>query len=169
MTPQPSALRRAVFLDRDGTLIHDPGDLSDPSGVKLLPGVPGALRQLAEADFTLIVITNQSGIGRGLYTAFDTLRCNTRLQELLAPECVDLADIYFCPHTPDDGCDCRKPEPGLLFTAAHDHRINLAQSAMIGDKMSDRAAGQAAGCRWSFCIGADVSDLAHAARLIIGR
>jgi histidinol-phosphate phosphatase family protein len=137
--------RRAVFLDRDGTLTAEVGPVTDPAVLRLLPGVGPALRSLRSGDFELVVITNQAAIGRGQMTT-DELRCvNARLRTLLRLEGVELAGILHCPHRPEDGCDCRKPEPGLLRAAARQLRVRLDESWMIGDSTRDTGAATRAG------------------------
>jgi D-glycero-D-manno-heptose 1,7-bisphosphate phosphatase len=138
-----SAGRAAVFLDRDGTLIEDPGYLADPAGVRVRPGVPEALRRLESAGFLLVVVTNQSGIGRGLHTEADYRAVNEAMFAALG---VRFAGAYHCPHEPGDGCDCRKPAPGMLIAAAREHGIDLAASYLIGDAVTDAKAAIAAGC-----------------------
>lgn len=137
---------RAVFLDRDGVLIADKGYVSRPADVEVLPGVPEALLKLQEAGWRLIVVTNQSGIGRGLFSLEDYDRVTARMCAMLP---VTLDGIFCCPHAPEDDCDCRKPKPGLLLKAAQELGIDIAQSVMIGDRLSDVEAGSAAGCRLS--------------------
>jgi D-glycero-D-manno-heptose 1,7-bisphosphate phosphatase len=137
---------KAAFLDRDGTLIFDPGYLADPDGVRLLPGVPEALRRLRDADFLLVIVSNQSGIARGLYTADDLARVHARLVELLAQEGIAFAAAEYCQHGPEDACSCRKPAPGMILAAAAALDIDLPGSAMVGDKVADVLAGLAAGC-----------------------
>lgn len=136
--------RRALFLDRDGTLIADVGYPRDPDRVVLLPGAAAALRTVP-ADVALVIITNQSGIGRGLITPAEADAVEARVAALFAREGVTFAGAYRCPHGPDDGCPCRKPRPGLLLQAAADLHLDLARSLMVGDKPSDVAAGHAAG------------------------
>lgn len=146
--------RRAIFLDRDGTLIHDPGYLSDPDGVVLLEGVAAGLRALAAAGFALVIVTNQSGIARGKYTVADYEAVAARLAAALAAEGVELLDAYFCPYHPDgttppydvDHPD-RKPSDGMWRRAAADHGIDLARSWSIGDGERDVVAGKRAGTR----------------------
>lgn len=104
------------------------------------------LRTLAEKGFLLVVVSNQSGIGRGLITEEQAAAVDRRFRELLAENGISLAGAYYCPHAPDAGCLCRKPLPGLLHTAAEALQIDLAQSYMVGDKVSDCEAGEAAGC-----------------------
>jgi D-glycero-D-manno-heptose 1,7-bisphosphate phosphatase len=139
--------RQAVFLDRDGTLIHDPGYLGDPGGVRLLPQTIAGLKLLHAGGLLLVLVGNQSGVGRGLYTYADLDRVHARLAALLAEHGLALDGAYYCPHTPWDGCACRKPEPGLLHQAARELAIDLARSFIVGDKLSDVAAGRRAGCR----------------------
>lgn len=142
MRPDAPADRRAVFLDRDGTLIEDCHYLGDPDGVKLLPGVPAALRSLGEAGFALVIVTNQSGVGRELFSEKDMHMVNERLLVHLAREGVRILGVYCCAHHPGDGCTCRKPEPGLLIEAAEEHGLTLNGSWMIGDSCSDVLAGR---------------------------
>lgn len=141
------ALRAAVFLDRDGTLIRETGYLADPAGVELLPGVGRALRNLAEAGYPLVVISNQSGVARGRFDERQVHAVMARLRERLRDHGVELDAIYFCPHHPDAGCACRKPRPGLLERAAEDLDLSLTTSVTIGDKRIDVAAGQRSGGR----------------------
>ncbi len=142
-----AAPRPAVFLDRDGTLIHEAGYLSDPDGVRLLEGVPAALARLKAAGFALVVISNQAGVGRGYYPIARAHAVMARLRRLLRERGVEPDGIYFCPHAPDAGCACRKPGTELLERAAEDHGLALRASAMIGDKRLDVEAGRRAGCR----------------------
>lgn len=146
-TESHQSLRRAVFLDRDNTLVYDPGYLSDPAQVRLLDGVAAALARLKAAGFLLVLVSNQSGVGRGYYTADDVALVQARLGELLAEQGVVLDGAYYCFHTPDTICACRKPQPGMLFDAARDLRIDLARSFGVGDKPGDATAAKRAGCR----------------------
>lgn len=138
--------RRAVFLDRDGTIIVDEGYLADPTKARLLPGVIDALRTFRERGLMLVVVSNQSGIPRGLITPAQHAAVDARVKQMLADEGVPLDAAYYCPHLPNDACTCRKPLPGMLEQAAREHAIELPRSFMVGDKMSDVAAGRAAGC-----------------------
>ena len=134
----------AVFLDRDGTLIEDTGYVKDPSSVRLLPTVAEALRRFEAAGFLRIVITNQSGIARGLLNEDEVREVERRLLTLLAERGASVNATYFCPHF-ESGCLCRKPLPGLIFTASAEHAIDLSRSVMIGDRSIDIEAGHAAG------------------------
>lgn len=138
---------RAVFLDRDGTVNEDFGYSADPNKVHILPGVIQALSILKEHSWLLVIVSNQSGIGRGYYNLEDLSAVQEKIEAELAIDGINLDGFYFCPHAPDERCSCRKPEPGLLFRAASELGINLAHSWMVGDKISDIAAGQRAGCR----------------------
>lgn len=138
--------RRAVFLDRDGTLIEDPGYPKDPEQVRLLPGVVPALRQFREAGFLLVVISNQAGVGRGLITPAEAAAVHGRFVELFAAAGVTFDDVRYCPHAPAEQCGCRKPSPRMIQESATRLGIDLAKSFMIGDKESDVEAGVRAGC-----------------------
>jgi D-glycero-D-manno-heptose 1,7-bisphosphate phosphatase len=138
--------RRAVFLDRDGTIIHDRAYPRDPSQVELLPGAANGLKLLRELGLPLIVVSNQSGLARGLVTPAEAEAVHRRFLECLAAREITLEGVYYCPHGPDDGCACRKPAPGLLVRATVELNIDLGRSFMIGDKSSDVEAGIRAGC-----------------------
>jgi D-glycero-D-manno-heptose 1,7-bisphosphate phosphatase len=131
------AARAAVFLDRDGTLAREVGYLADPQDLELLPGVVQALRALQAAGLPLVVISNQSGVGRGLFAAESVHTAMARLRRLLRSAGVELDGIYFCPHRPDEGCACRKPGGALLERAAEDLNLHLGGSTMVGDKRLD--------------------------------
>lgn len=137
----------AVFLDRDGTLVDDPGFLRDPDDVRLLPGVTEALATLERAGYRLVVITNQSGIGRGLLTDSDLLAVNERIGALLAAAGVTIQAWRHCPHLPDDGCACRKPGTALHREVAEELAIDLAASWCVGDRLGDVTAAAALGGR----------------------
>ncbi len=159
--------KKAVFLDRDNTLIEDEGYIHEPEKVKLLKGVVEGLKLLKDEGFLLIVVSNQSGIGRGYFSVSDFFAVNERLNQILMKEGVQIDDFFFCPHKPEDGCKCRKPSPELLFRAAKKWDIDLSQSYMVGDKTSDVLAGQRAGCKASFLLGEDYSSLLDVAREIV--
>jgi D-glycero-D-manno-heptose 1,7-bisphosphate phosphatase len=146
--------QRAVFLDRDGVIVDDPGYLSDPEALRLLPRVAEALIALRQSGWLLILVSNQSGIARGYFTEQRLAEIHARLREVLAVQGASLDAIYYCPHHPEGTvagfareCECRKPQPGLLVAAARDLDLDLPQCWMVGDQLKDVAAGQAAGCR----------------------
>jgi histidinol-phosphate phosphatase family protein len=139
-----AATRPAVFLDRDGTLIDDKGFLGDPSGVEILPTVVDALKLLVAHDYATIVISNQSGIARGILDDAKVRSVNAEIVRQLAGDGLAIDGWYWCPHY-QDGCDCRKPEPALLHRAVREHALTLDGSAMIGDRGSDVELGQRVG------------------------
>jgi D-glycero-D-manno-heptose 1,7-bisphosphate phosphatase len=142
--------RPAIFLDRDGTLIEEVGHLGDPDGVVVLPSVPGALRRLVGSGYALVVVSNQAGVARGLFTEEDIRAVNARIAELLKADGVpSIEGWYWCPHHPDftGPCDCRKPEPGMLKRAAEELDLDLERSWMVGDHPIDAGAARAAGAR----------------------
>ncbi|AGA34340.1 D-glycero-D-manno-heptose 1,7-bisphosphate phosphatase [Thioalkalivibrio nitratireducens DSM 14787] len=138
---------RALFLDRDGTLMVDVGYPSLPEQVELLPGAAEALAALREAGYRLSIISNQSGVGRGYFDAAAVEAVHQRLLDLLAVHGVPIDDAEYCLHAPEDGCDCRKPSPLMIRRSADRLGVDPAQSFMIGDKASDIEAGRRAGCR----------------------
>lgn len=142
-----SSTRRIALLDRDGTIIVDKDYLSDPDGIEFAPGAIEGLRLLRDAGFEFVLITNQSGIARGYFDEATLTRVHDRLKALLSAEGLRLEAIYFCPHGPNDGCDCRKPAPGMVLSAMRDLRFRPDQAVLIGDSLSDMGAAVAAGVR----------------------
>ena len=141
----PSAApRRVALIDRDGTIIVDKVYLRDPDGIEFAPGAIEGLRLLRDAGFALVLITNQSGIARGYFDAARLEQIHDRLQSMLAAEGVRLEAIYVCPHGPDDGCDCRKPAPGMVKSAMRDLGFTPDQAVLIGDSDADMGAAAAA-------------------------
>mgnify|MGYP000287634644 CR=1 FL=1 len=137
--------RPALLLDRDGTLIVDAGYPRDPAQVAPLPGAIDALRALGRA-WALVIVSNQSGIGRGLIQPAEAAAVHAEVVARFAAGGVAFAGAYYCPHAPAAACRCRKPAPGLVLDAARDLGLDLARSVMIGDRDSDLACGRAAGC-----------------------
>jgi histidinol-phosphate phosphatase family protein len=138
---------KALFLDRDGVINYNRNDyVKSWDEFVFIPTAKEAIQKINRSEFMLIIITNQSPIGRGIFTTeiLDNIHKNM-LQELAASGCV-IDAIYYCPHKPDDGCTCRKPKPGLILRAAEDFGIDLSGSWMIGDSDGDVKAGEAAGC-----------------------
>lgn len=140
-------MRRAVFLDRDGTISRDVNYCRRAEDFEILPGVPQAIRLLNDHGFKVVVITNQSGIARGYFTEETLSLIHHKMKEELQEHGAFLDAIYFCPHHPDDHCECRKPKASLLLRAAQDIGIDLGLSYMIGDDPKDVQAGNAAGCK----------------------
>ena len=179
-----SSVRRAVFLDRDGTLIEEGTYLSDPERVVLLPGAASALAELRDAGFALVVVTNQSGIARGLYGENEYHAVAQRLDDLLAEAGSSVDATMYCPHHPDFGpaCECRKPATGMFRQAAAELGLDLADSYYVGDKALDVAPALELGgvgvlVRTGYGVDEAarvpagtpvVDDLGGAARLILG-
>jgi len=137
--------RPAVFLDRDGTMIVDRHYLCDPDGVELLPGAVAGLRRMQALGLALVVVTNQSGLGRGYYDQTAATRVRQRLDDMLAAGGVRLDGVYVCPHAPQDACTCRKPLPGLVEQAGRELGLDPAAGFVIGDKACDIDLGRAVG------------------------
>ena len=128
---------KAAFLDRDDTIIVDIPYLDNPDRITLLPNAVEGLKEMMARGYTLILITNQSGIGRGYFTEETLAKINGRLCEILEQHGVTLARIYYCPHAPEAKCSCRKPATGMLEQACNDFSIDLKNSVMIGDGKGD--------------------------------
>ncbi len=142
----PSGGRAFVFLDRDGTLVPDTGYVHRLEDCVLLPGASEGLRRMQDAGFRLVIVTNQSGIGRGLYGEPEFQAFQSRLASLLAKDGVRIERTYHCPHVPEDACACRKPAPGLLLRARDELGADLERSWMVGDAARDLEAARASGC-----------------------
>ena len=161
-------LNRAVFLDRDGTINVEKNYLSRCEDFEFLAGVPQALARLRKAGFLLVVVTNQSGVARDYYSLADVDRLHDCMKQQLALLNITLSGIYICPHHPDGvaggdftmECSCRKGQPGMLLQAAEDLNIDLTQSYMVGDKLSDIEAGYRAGCSPILVTSGHYTDLA---------
>jgi histidinol-phosphate phosphatase family protein len=180
----------AVFLDKDGTLVEDVPYNVDPDRIRLMPGAAEGLQRLHAAGYPLVVVSNQSGVARGLFAEEALVAVEERLRKLLADAGVPLAGFYYCPHHPQGtmaayavDCDCRKPAAGLLLRAAREHGYDLGRSWFVGDILNDMEAGRRAGCRTILLDNGHetewvlspertpdftVSDLAAAARIILG-
>lgn len=162
--------RRAAFIDRDGVLNVDRGYVHRVEDFEWLPGAVQALQRLQAAGYALVVVTNQSGIGRGMYTEADLERLHRFVGDDLKRHGVSLAGIYACPHHPQAvleayrrDCDCRKPRPGLILRAMADHGLDPGRSCLFGDKASDIEAGRAAGVGRCWLIGSAAAAEACAA------
>ena len=154
----------AVFFDRDGTLIRSVHYLADPAQVELIPGVPRMLRELEQAGYLRIIVTNQAAIGKGLLTVEGLIEIQERLAGLLKAEGASVDGWYYCPEVrvseDDESIDFvdRKPGPGMLLKASTDLNIALEQSWMVGDRLSDALAGKNAGCKGSIIVAAGMAD-----------
>lgn len=140
-------MNRAVFLDRDGTIARDVHYCSRPEDLELLPTVGEGIRLLNEAEFKVVVITNQSGIARGYFTEEMLGKIHQKMINDLARYGAHIDAIYYCPHHPDEGCECRKPKPKLAYQAIKDLQIDSQQSYVIGDRLMDVQLARAVGCK----------------------
>ena len=145
-------MNRAVFLDRDGTIVAEKNYLHRPEDVVVFPGAGAALKRLADAGFMLIIVSNQSGVGRGYFTLSDVDRVNEHLARELATAGVRFAKIYIAPEAPDKPSRGRKPSPQFLFDARKEFNLNLAESFMVGDKLIDLECGWNAGVKQSILV-----------------
>jgi D-glycero-D-manno-heptose 1,7-bisphosphate phosphatase len=135
--PKHAAQRPAVFLDRDGTMIEEVGYLNHLSCFRMFPFVAAAVRRLNEAGLPVVVITNQSGVGRGYFPESFVHQVHQEMMLQLSPQGARIDALYYCPHTPAENCDCRKPKTGLLEKAAAEHSLDLRRSFVVGDRYID--------------------------------
>lgn len=163
--------RPAFFLDRDGTINVDHVYINDPARIELIPGSAAAIARVRAAGYLVVIVTNQSGIGRGIIQAEAMPKINGRMEELLRAEAgVGAAVDHYgiCVHHPDEDCECRKPKPFLVHEAAAALGIDLARSVFVGDKLTDVATGKNAGCRFSVLVrtgkGADEEKVVYSGR-----
>jgi len=140
-------VNKVVVLDRDGTIVIDRHYLADPDGLEFEPGATAGLQRMAKMGYRLVIVTNQSGIARGMLSVATLSLIHERLREMLAAHGVHLDGIYFCPHAPGDACECRKPNQQLMVQAAADLGFDQSKAVVIGDKDSDVEFGQRAGAR----------------------
>jgi histidinol-phosphate phosphatase family protein len=158
---------KAVFLDRDGVLTRErPDYVKTPEELEILPGIGPPLHDLREHGFRLVIVTNQSVVGRGKATNTEMGRIHDKLRSELRRMGCYVDAIYYCPHRPEEGCSCRKPEPGLILRAGKDLGIDVATSWLIGDKEIDLEAAKRAGCR-GVRIETNAGDLQKAVSKII--
>ncbi|MCL2226752.1 MAG: D-glycero-beta-D-manno-heptose 1,7-bisphosphate 7-phosphatase [Oscillospiraceae bacterium] len=136
---------KAVFLDRDGTINVDTGYVYKPEDFRFAECAPEAIKMLNDAGYMVIVISNQSGIGRGMFTEQDVISLHKHIDKELAKHGARIDAYYFCPHKPEDGCACRKPKPAMILEAAGKYGISLPDSWMVGDKPSDVECAKNAG------------------------
>lgn len=147
---------RAVFLDRDGVINEAPPSheyVTSPDELVVVPSAAQGLRLLRELGFLLIVVSNQRGVARGVMGHADVEAINSELQTRLSSVGAGLDAFYYCPHSEEEGCECRKPKPGLLLGAARERGISLSHSYLVGDAESDVEAGKAAGCKATIRVG----------------
>ncbi|KVE35308.1 D-glycero-alpha-D-manno-heptose-1,7-bisphosphate 7-phosphatase [Burkholderia sp. TSV86] len=156
----PSNVRRALFLDRDGVINVDIGYLHRPEDCVFIDGIFELVRRAGHAGYDVFIITNQAGIARGFYSEATFAAFTTWLLQRFAAERASITQVYHCPHHPTAGlgeylttCMCRKPAPGMLIAAQHEHAIDMARSAMIGDSVTDMAAAASAGVGTRYLLG----------------
>jgi len=165
-------MRKAIFIDRDGVINENVGDLVKPEQLKFLPGASEAIKNINASEYLAIIITNQPHIAKGFCTFEDMDKIHARMKDLLHERGARVDAIYVCPHHPKKGfegevpelkiaCDCRKPKPGLILQAIKEHNIDPAKSWMIGDSKSDVVAGQGAGVKTIFVITGGGSGATH--------
>lgn len=140
-------MRKAIFLDRDGTLIVDKIYLNDPEQIVYLPTVFEALRLLRDHGFSFLGATNQSGVARGIVQIENLYECHRRIRARFAEEGIDFLEFYYAPYMTDTNHPMRKPNPGMILTGAGDYSVDLTKSWMVGDRMIDVEAGHRAGCK----------------------
>ena len=146
-------MSKAIFLDRDGVIIENRSNyVRSWEDVEFLPGALKALEKLAAAPYKIIVVTNQSAVGRGIITASEAESINERLLKIVREAGGRIDGSYMCPHAPQENCQCRKPRPGMLLEAANDLRIDMEGSLMVGDALTDIEAGQAAGVAHNYLV-----------------
>ncbi|MGE5452509.1 MAG: D-glycero-beta-D-manno-heptose 1,7-bisphosphate 7-phosphatase [Acidobacteriota bacterium] len=157
-----SSGRKAAFLDRDGVINRDRAYVHQWNEFEFVPGAVDAMRRLREAGYALIVVTNQSGLARGMYTEAQYQTLTTHMREALAQAGAEVTAVYHCPHHPKGTvsdlaieCDCRKPQPGMILRAAQEHGLSLADSILVGDKPSDIEAARAAGVGKAYIVQSD--------------
>jgi D-glycero-D-manno-heptose 1,7-bisphosphate phosphatase len=144
---------KAAFLDRDGVINHDLDYVYKVEDFHFTEGCIDALKQLQSKGFTLFVVTNQSGIGRGYYSEEEYQRLTTWYVKVLFDAGVTITQVYHCPHSPEDKCACRKPKPGMFLQAANDYNIDFSTSIMVGDKNSDMEAAKVVGIQQLYFLG----------------
>lgn len=166
-------MKRAIFLDRDGVIVKDKGYVHKIEDLEIIGGAADAIKNFNKAGFLVIVISNQSGIARGLYKELDLDLFNKEMIKRLKVQGAIVDSVYFCPHHPNEAklenykkiCECRKPAPGLILKASKEHNVDLKHSWMIGDRESDIEAGKKAGCK-TILIGSEAKSLNEAAKMI---
>jgi D-glycero-D-manno-heptose 1,7-bisphosphate phosphatase len=153
LTTREHILQKVAFLDRDGVINRDSADyIKDWSEFEFLPKSLEALKKLKQNGFTTIVITNQSVIRRKMVSIEGLHLIHTRMKKKVQSSGGEITDIFFCPHTPEDRCDCRKPKPGLIYQAKKRYRIDLSTAVMVGDSAKDIECARNAGCRYALLV-----------------
>ena len=143
---------KTIFLDRDGVINHEVGYLHKIEDFQFINGVFEACLYFQSLGYEIVVVTNQSGINRGYYNESDFQKVNSWMLDQFKHQGINILDVFFCPHGPDDCCDCRKPKPGMLFKAKEKHKIDMNRSWIIGDKEADVKAANAAGINQTILV-----------------
>ncbi len=159
-------MKKAVFLDRDGVINVDSGYVSKREDFVFCEGVFDALKSFQKLGYMLIIVTNQSGIGRGYYSEKDFLALSEWMNDELKNKGIKISKVYYCPHAPDAGCECRKPKPKMILDAVKEFDIDLKNSVMVGDKLSDMEAGKKAGVARLFLLSDGKSEFEKAKNLL---
>lgn len=162
--------KKVVFLDRDGVINKEVGYLHKIKDFQFINGVFKACMYLQTLDYQLIIVTNQSGIGRGYYEESEFHTVNDWMLQQFNNQGIKILAVFFCPHGPEDGCSCRKPKPGMLLTAKEKHDIDMSKSWMIGDKEADVSAANAAGINNTILVksGHDIDEENSNAKYVLG-
>jgi len=145
--PERSSERPAVFVDRDGTIAEEVGYLNHASRFRIFPFVAAAIRRLNQAGWPVVVVTNQSGVGRGYFPESLVHEVNEMMKRQLLKAGATIDAVYYCPHTSEDNCSCRKPKTGMLDRAAREHALDLGRSFVVGDRYADVELARNAGAR----------------------
>ena len=144
---------KAALLDRDGPLVIDKSYMGRPDLIELSPGAIEGCKVLKEHGYALVMISNQSGVARGKFTLEDMQQVHNRVIELFREAEIEFEGAYYCPHGPDENCECRKPRPEMALKAARELNLDLSQSILLGDKLSEIEFGKNAGCLYSILVG----------------
>jgi D-glycero-D-manno-heptose 1,7-bisphosphate phosphatase len=147
---------KAIFLDRDGTIIKNIPYLNDPEKIEFLPFVFDGLKILSSHGFSFFIVTNQSGVSRGLIKISDLKKIHKKIKEILKKEGIEIKEILYCPHLPEDNCNCRKPKTGLIQKILKKYKIDLKNSYLIGDKEEDILLAKNIGIK-SICLSKDIN------------
>lgn len=143
---------KVLFIDRDGTLHVDKVETHKVEDLELFEDTVEFLLHMLSLDYSIIIVTNQSGIGKGHYSIADMDKFNFHLVEVLKEHGVNILDIYYCPHTIEDNCECMKPNPGMIYKAVKDYNIDIVKSLFVGDQVTDMYAGKNAGIQELFLV-----------------
>ncbi len=162
-------MRKALFLDRDGTINEEVGFLHEVEKIRILEGVVELIKKAREKGYLVIVVSNQSGVGRGYFASQEVEKVNQSIKDILHRKGAEIDAFYFCPHSPRDDCSCRKPMPGLFLQAAEEWDIDLASSLCVGDRVRDVEAGMKAGIKQGFLLLGDEEEKEKLDNLLLAK